>query len=102
MFLYSLREIDVTKWKSPISDGKWAAHDIISHIMMWDKNFLDNYMPKLLDQESVSLEEDTDDQKFNNGAVAYGKTLTQLQVIDEAIYAKLSNSLKNAKVKRDS
>lgn len=84
-FLDSLRKMDTIKWKTPISDGKWAVQDIVSHIMMWDKNFLDNYLPKLLSQESVPLE-GTDVQKFNDEAVAYGKTLTQSQLIDEAIF----------------
>lgn len=84
-FVASLREIDTIKWTTSISEGKWSVRDIISHIMMWDKNFLDNIVPKLLNQEPVTLEEDTDVQGFNDRAVKYGKTLTQNQLLDEAI-----------------
>lgn len=85
-FVASLREIDTIRWTASISDGKWSVRDIISHIMMWDKNFLDKFVPKLQNHEPVTLEEDTDVQGFNDQAVEYGQTLTQSQLLDEAIF----------------
>ena len=86
VFIASLREIDTIRWTASISEGKWSVRDIISHIMMWDKNFLDKIVPKLLNQEPVTLEEDTDVQGLNDQAVEYGKTLTQNQLLNEAIF----------------
>ena len=85
-FLASLREVDGVMWADFISDGKWSVRDIISHIMMWDKNFLDEIVPKLIYQEPVTLEEDSDVEGFNHQAVEYGKTLIQGQLLDEAIF----------------
>lgn len=85
-FVASLRDVDNIRWAVSMSEGKWSVRDIISHIMMWDKNFLDKIVPKLQNQESVELEEDTDVQGFNDQAVEYGQTLTKNQLLDEAIF----------------
>lgn len=84
--LDSLREVDAVTWTDSISAGKWSTRDIVSHIMMWDKSFLDKIVPKLIKQEPVTLEEDSDVEGFNQQAVEYGKTLTQGQLLDEAIF----------------
>jgi uncharacterized damage-inducible protein DinB len=95
-FLASLRTIEGTVWSDQIAKGKWSIHDIIAHIMGWDKNILDKIIPKLLRQELVILEEDTDVQGFNNRAVEYGRTLNQEKLLNEAIFyrSQMVNQLK--------
>lgn len=85
-FLGSLQKLDPSLWIAPIEKGKWSIRDIVAHIMAWDKNFLEKVIPRLLKQEAVSLEEDMDVQGFNDRAVEYGKTLSQEQLLDEAVF----------------
>jgi uncharacterized damage-inducible protein DinB len=84
-FIMSLRKIGPVL-TTPIGDGKWSVHDIIAHIMAWDKNFLEIIIPGLLRQELVTLEEDTDVQGFNTRAVEYGRTLNGEQLFNKAIF----------------
>jgi len=88
LFVTTLREIDNRMWTASIGEGKWSVRDIVSHIMMWDKNFLDKTLPKLLKQEPVILEEDADVQGFNDQAVEFGKTLTQEELLEKAIFCR--------------
>lgn len=34
-----VRQIEKMEWQMPIDEGKWTIHDIVSHIMLWDKYF---------------------------------------------------------------
>lgn len=34
----SIQDLD---WNEPLEEGKWTIHDIVCHIMLWDKYFLE-------------------------------------------------------------
>lgn len=36
-FVSEIREMD---WQITIAEDKWSVHDIVSHILLWDKYFL--------------------------------------------------------------
>jgi len=85
-FLSQLRDVDPGLLEAEISPGKWSIHDLISHIMMWDRNFVEKTGPGLLAGAPVSLEEDIDPQAFNNRAAVYGRTLDHNKLLDEALH----------------
>jgi uncharacterized damage-inducible protein DinB len=85
VFLDNHRETDSEVWFSPIAEGKWSIHDIVSHIMMWDRHFLSESMRSIEAGEMVPLQEEGDYQTFNDRAVALGHRMGKTQLIDEAI-----------------
>ncbi len=85
-FLESYRHTDPEVWFSPIAPGKWSAHDIVAHIMMWDKHFLSERIRGIEAGQMVALQEQDDYQAFNDGAVAAGHKMSKDQLIDEAIH----------------
>jgi uncharacterized damage-inducible protein DinB len=85
-FLLGLRDVDPGLFASEIAPGKWSIQDLISHIMMWDRNFVEKTGPRLLAGTPVSLEEDMDPQAFNDRAAAYGRKLNHHTLLDEAFH----------------
>ena len=85
LLLLQLRDVDPDLAATEIAPGKWSIHDLVAHIMMWDRNFVENTGPRLLAGHSVLLAEDTDGQAFNDRAAAYGRTLDHQKLLDEAI-----------------
>jgi uncharacterized damage-inducible protein DinB len=85
-FLLELRDVDPGLLAAEMAPGKWSIRDLISHIMMWDRNFVEKTGPGLLARAPVSLEEDMDPQAFNDRAVAYGRTLDHHKLLDEALH----------------
>ncbi|MEI0739870.1 maleylpyruvate isomerase N-terminal domain-containing protein [Paenibacillus sp. JTLBN-2024] len=41
-FAESLERLSEEQWAGPIAEGKWSPRDIISHMMLWDRYFLEN------------------------------------------------------------
>ncbi|MMZ46301.1 hypothetical protein [Paenibacillus polymyxa] len=37
-FVSEIREMD---WQIKIAEDKWSVHDIVSHILLWDKYFFE-------------------------------------------------------------
>jgi len=99
-FLLELRDVDPGLLAAEMAPGKWSIRDLISHIMMWDRNFVEKTGPGLLARAPVSLEEDMDPQAFNDRAVAYGRTLDHNKLLDEALHyrSELLSQLSNASV----
>ena len=85
-FLLELRDVDPELLATEMAPGKWSIHDLISHIMMWDRNFVEKTGPGLLAGAPVSLEEDVDPQAFNDRAATYGRTLDHHRLLDEALH----------------
>lgn len=85
-FLSELRDVDPGLFTAEMAPGKWSIHDLISHIMMWDRNFVEKTGPGLLAGAPVSLEEDMDPQSFNDRAATYGRTLDHGKLLDEALH----------------
>ncbi len=88
VFLSGLATRDTSVWAEPLDEGKWSIHDIISHIMMWDRHFVDEVVPGLHGNGHVTLAESADPEKFNARAVAYGRTLSHEKLLDEALHCR--------------
>ena len=87
-FLDNHRRTDTEVWFSPITPGKWSIHDIIAHIMMWDRHFLSETMRGIEAGQMLPIEEEDDYQAFNDRAVAVGHKMSKDQLIDEAIHVR--------------
>lgn len=61
-FMISLDNLKDEIWFSPLSEGKWRIHDIVTHIMKWD-----DYLG------------------FNEQSIIYGKERTKKEIIEETI-----------------
>jgi hypothetical protein len=83
-FLESQRQTDPEVWFTPLAPGKWSIHDIVAHIMMWDRHFLSERMRGIEAGHMVLLQEQDDYQTFNDRAVAVGRRMSKEQLIDEA------------------
>lgn len=83
-FLSSLKAIDPGILEREIAPDEWSVHDIVAHIMMWDKNFVEKTGPALLKGDSVPPGVDIDGQAFNDQAVEYGKHLDHNRLLEDA------------------
>ncbi len=88
VFLSELETLNELEWTSPMEQGKWAVRDVISHIMMWDKNFLLKIIPQINNGRMPVLAEEEDVQGFNQRAKEYGELLSKEQLLEEAIDAR--------------
>jgi hypothetical protein len=70
---------------SPIGEG-WSVQDMISHIMGWDKNFLETTVIQILNRKPVMLAEHPDVQAFNDESVRYGRTMKPQELLNKAVW----------------
>jgi hypothetical protein len=83
-FISSLSQYSDDVLTSPIGEG-WSVQDIVSHIMGWDKNFLETAVRQFLNHEPVMLAEHPDYQAFNDESVRYGRTMRPRELLNAAI-----------------
>lgn len=83
-FVQSLKELDEEKWNSPIAEGKWTVRDVIAHMMLWDKYFLEEAIQKITNHQPLTAKH-LDFDEFNRKAVDYAKEQGQQEIIDAAI-----------------
>lgn len=84
-FVKSLDTAGDEVWFSPLSAGKWSIHDIIAHIMRWDDYFNEVTFRELAGSESPALREHPDYLGYNEQSVAYGRTKTRREVVEETL-----------------
>lgn len=77
-FVLEIIDLD---WKTPIAEGKWTIHDVVSHIMLWDKYFYESTIEPIACDKAITLQLIDYDQ-FNNDAVTYGRTKTKDELIE--------------------
>lgn len=83
-FVQSLRTVQPEQWSTPIAEGKWSVHEIVSHILRWDEFYLEKaFFP--IEQGTPLLLHTVDIDSFNEDAVNWGKGLSQEQLIQEAV-----------------
>ncbi len=83
-FLTSIRDTDAKVWSSPIGEGKWSIHDIVAHIMMWDRNCVETRVRPANQGTTKPVAEELDGDAFNQRSALYGRTLTKERLIDQA------------------
>lgn len=85
-WLPSLRNVPEDVWIAPIAEGKWAIQGLISHMVLWDKYFLENAIHPVVNHEPITLPETFDFDDFNRDAVEYGKKHSKEELISEGIH----------------
>jgi hypothetical protein len=100
-FLQSHRATDPELWFRPLSPGKWSPHDIVAHIMMWDKHFLSESIRGIEAGQMVPLQEQPDYQEHNDRAVAVGHKMSKDQLLNEAVRARLELVNRLTKLERN-
>jgi uncharacterized damage-inducible protein DinB len=79
----SLREIDESLWKTPISVGKWSISEIAAHILFWDKYLLSNIVPAVRNERGMEF---PDFDTYNKNAIEYVKSdITKNKLLNEII-----------------
>ncbi|WGU96356.1 DinB family protein [Paenibacillus dendritiformis] len=73
-------QIAEMEWQTPIDEGKWTIHDIVSHMMLWDKYFYEEAIYPIANGKQVTVSH-LDFDAFNREAIEYGKTLTKDELI---------------------
>jgi len=84
-FVQSLLPLDDGKWTTPIEEGKWTTRDVIAHIMLWDKYFLEEAILKIANHQKVTVQHLNFDE-FNKKAIEYAKTKGKQEIIDKTIH----------------
>lgn len=80
-FVLDIADMD---WSTPIAEGKWTIHDVVSHIMLWDKYFYDTTIEPIVSDKAITLEL-IDFDIFNQNAITYGETKTKEELIESTI-----------------
>jgi uncharacterized damage-inducible protein DinB len=83
-FAESLGELEDTVWNAPIEEGKWAVRDILCHIMLWDKYFLEHCLDKI-EQGLPLTHGHADYDEFNRQAIQYAQGRGQQEMVQEAV-----------------
>lgn len=84
-FVQSLRSLAEEKWNSQIAEGKWTVRDVITHMMLWDKYFLEEAIQKITSHQPITAKH-LDFDEFNKKAVDYAKDKKQQEIIDASIH----------------
>ncbi|MFB9330302.1 DinB family protein [Paenibacillus aurantiacus] len=83
-FAESLRELEEAAWTAPVAADKWAVRDIVSHIMLWDKYFLEEAIERITQGEPLTVRH-LDYDAFNQDAVTFAATRSPKVILDLAI-----------------
>ncbi|WP_409343502.1 DinB family protein [Paenibacillus sp. MBLB4367] len=82
-FAESLHGMDERTWTTPIGEGKWAPRDIVSHMMLWDRYYMETAVARARNGEPLTLA-NLDFEQFNREAAAYGTTKSRNELLEEA------------------
>ncbi|QKS46018.1 DinB family protein [Paenibacillus cellulosilyticus] len=83
-FVDSLRQLDDAGWTAPLAAGKWSTRDVVAHIMLWDKYFLEEAIAPIAAHHPLTLKH-LDFDAFNRNAVEYAKTKDKTALIELTI-----------------
>lgn len=86
-FLQGLGACSDSLWNTPVTEGKWAVRDVVSHLLRWDQYFLEEAIDKIARGEKVTARHLNFDD-FNREAVAYGRTMPQEELIRQAVHSR--------------
>jgi len=86
-FAESLERLSEEQWSGPIAAGKWSPRDIVSHMMLWDRYFLENVVRPMAGHRPMTLKT-LDFDEFNRDAAAYGLTQTKRDLLRQTVEAR--------------
>ncbi|QGQ95458.1 DinB family protein [Paenibacillus psychroresistens] len=85
LFVQSLNNQSDEIWDLCLDEGKWSIREVVSHIMKWDKYFLEEAINKISTKSTVAVKH-IDFDEFNNKAKIYGKTTSIIEISEKAIF----------------
>ncbi|WP_068612755.1 DinB family protein [Paenibacillus tuaregi] len=68
-------------WNVSLGEGKWTIHDVVCHIYLWDKYFLEEAIKPISEGQPLTLRH-LDYNEFNRKAVEAGSKLTKPELIE--------------------
>jgi hypothetical protein len=78
-----LDHVDEKIWFHPISEGKWAIADVISHFISWDRFCMDYRMP-YMEKPLPFPKLDVNEDHINKTASVYARSgVTKNQLVEE-------------------
>ena len=83
-FIESLRSLDNQLWSSSLGEGKWTPRDVVAHIMLWDKYFLESAIEKIANNQSLTLK-NMDFDEFNRHSREYAESISEQEILDLTI-----------------
>jgi hypothetical protein len=85
LFVQFLQQQNDEIWNLHVEDGKWTIREIVSHIMLWDKYFLEEAIDKIFYKSTLTVQHLNYDE-FNSKAKIYGKTTNISEISEKAIF----------------
>ncbi|WP_246945360.1 DinB family protein [Bacillus pinisoli] len=78
-----LEDLDENTWFQPLSEGKWAIADVLSHFISWDRFCMDYRLPYM--EKSIPFPKlDVNVDHVNRSASVYARSgITKSQLIHE-------------------
>jgi hypothetical protein len=83
LFVQILQHQNDEIWNLSLEDGKWTIREIVSHIMHWDKYFLEEAIEKIFNNSMLTVKHLNYDE-FNSKAMIYGKTTNISEISEKA------------------
>ncbi|MFC5447215.1 DinB family protein [Paenibacillus aestuarii] len=83
-FVQSLETIAEGAWTSPLAEGKWRVCDVISHMMLWDRRFMEMTIEPIALGTPLTYKS-TDFHAFNRSAAVYASQVSKDQLLGEAL-----------------
>ncbi|MCM2997279.1 DinB family protein [Paenibacillus cellulositrophicus] len=81
----ALADIPEDQWTGAIAEGKWSPQEIIGHIMLWDKHFLEHAIRPMAAKEPMDMPKVELDE-FNREAAAYARSQGRQELIDQTVH----------------
>ncbi|WP_284643918.1 DinB family protein [Paenibacillus silviterrae] len=81
-----LKETAAGQWRDPIAAGKWSPREILTHIMNWDRNLLEEMLPHVASDAKLSF---IDIEQHNQRAAVLAQDYSTLdKLIDDVTHAR--------------
>lgn len=84
-FALLLEDLNDEIWFSPIGEGKWRIHDVVTHMMKWDEYFNEVTYPLIARSGFAELSEHPDYLGFNEQSMIYGQSKSKSEILEETI-----------------
>ncbi|XEC96559.1 DinB family protein [Paenibacillus tarimensis] len=83
-FVKSIAILDEQFWNTSIGPGKWTVKEIIAHIMLWDKYFLEEAIEKIATKRPLTVKH-LDFDTFNENAMTYSRNIRVEELVLDTI-----------------
>lgn len=81
-FLHFLSEIADMDWNQPLGPGKWSIQECISHILFWDRYFLEGAIEPITYGTPLTVKH-VDFDIYNDKAAGYARSRTKEEIFAE-------------------